>query len=483
MKTLVKTILVIALIVSIVFCIILFVTNERLEEENRQQAEQIQMYDDNAKDLAEALKALRESNNKVKNLEINLNKALKEGTDKDNLIIQIQIELETEKEKNLNLQNEVTRLQGLLENYAQLQDETYEITFYNSSVNIATRAVAVLNPKLTNTETIEVPTRKNFKFVGWALTEGGETIDISTYLFSGNTNLYAQFEQIEYGLFDDNNNVICEWEELEEKYSFEITETRISSTMGTPNALSGKLYIKEGIQTVWLPYLTRITEIKLPSTVTNILAENFEGSDIEKKTIILDSEHVDYSTVFANVKCLQLKKSIIKNDMELEILKGSYSEYEMSSTDEYYIFTKLNLVDFTSLCSHNNESLFPTTLNKQNSTNYTDNKDYRHWETAHDYEFLDKCVNEIEIVLMQSADDDWHYYDVENNRLVDYSPSAVIPTNTIKSGETLQFECYGFWFKIELSFNDGIRTFKVSSNATSQYELKIFTTNIKISCV
>lgn len=93
----------------------------------------------------------------------------------------------------LTLQNEVTRLTGLLEGYEDIKNGTFEVSFYDGEVLVATRVA-------TNGKTVtDVPTysKEGYDFDGWALSSTPNVVcDVSGYAVTENTTFVAVLTEL-----------------------------------------------------------------------------------------------------------------------------------------------------------------------------------------------------------------------------------------------------------------------------------------------
>lgn len=180
-------------------------------------------------------------------------------------IAELESQLEQANADKLSFQNEVTRLKGLLDSYADIAQETYEITFYNGDEIYTTRAIAMTNPVIGNDETIGTPLREDYEFVGWSLTSDGDILNLNTYSFEQSTNLYAIFAKMD-GLYDENGVQLYSWQELMDNNYFGLSTSGVLKRSSKTPELFGKLILSDEVKTLDGTFkdCVNLTEISCP---------------------------------------------------------------------------------------------------------------------------------------------------------------------------------------------------------------------------
>ena len=79
----------------------------------------------------------------------------------------------------------------------------HTVKFENNGTRVATESVKD-GEKLTDAQIPTVKAPEGYVFAGWSLTEGGEVVDLTTYVFTSDVTFYAVFTEEEGGLSVDD---------------------------------------------------------------------------------------------------------------------------------------------------------------------------------------------------------------------------------------------------------------------------------------
>lgn len=130
---------------------------------------------------------LSEYENEVNSLTVALEQEKNNNNSNQDTIAALEEKLSIASSEKLSLQNEITRLEGLIESYEELAQGTYEVNFYINDTLFLTKAV---KKDSIITDTIMPSESNEYRFDGWSV-DKSSIIDINSYQITENTNFYA----------------------------------------------------------------------------------------------------------------------------------------------------------------------------------------------------------------------------------------------------------------------------------------------------
>jgi len=153
----------------------------------------------------------------------------------------------------------------------------YDVTFMNETEIFATQLVT--SGSFATLQ--DTPSKSNFYFDGWTL-DGENTIDLATYVITQNTTFIAKFSQAIAGLYDINNNLVMNWDDLLTNNYLKVTSAGVlqnGSAIATFRTVVGKLMISNTVTSIYssssaasgvLYNCTNLYSITIPESVTSI---------------------------------------------------------------------------------------------------------------------------------------------------------------------------------------------------------------------
>lgn len=183
----------------------------------------------------------------------------------------------------LTLQNEVTRLTGLLEGYEDIKNGTFEVNFYLklSTGDLLYKTFVVRNGNFV--ETFGDPEKTDtYEFLYWTL-DGETEVDPFTTPIIDDTCFYGVVLETKVGLYDSTSGrLLKSWDELIEENYLEIynSDLRVGTNYENLPLLTGSLYLPDDLFTSIHSNTFRnclFDYIYIPNSVTVIYAAAFKN--------------------------------------------------------------------------------------------------------------------------------------------------------------------------------------------------------------